>query len=228
MNKFSKIYLAWRHSKGQPRIMIGEIIERSSEVDFKYLQDGVYQARRDGFMGYPGLSIETTEHKNVLSLFTKRLINTERSDAKELLKFWGVQDEYIENKLYLLVMTQGMSQNDNFEFLACFELKDDLSFITDIAGLSHSKFNISKLKKRDKLTFERENLKQDKNAIKLLFEQELVGYIKKGHNEVFIDTKADNLEIVVEHIINTNETKQVFVKIFNPHCSLSPKNKKFQ
>jgi hypothetical protein len=214
MNKFSKIYLAWRHSKGLPRIMVGEITVKEDDVDFKYLQDGVNQARRDGFMGYPGLSIETKEHNNVLNLFSKRLVNTERSDAKELLKFWGVQDEYIEDKLYLLAMTQGMSQNDNFEFLACFELRDNLSFITDIAGLSHSKFDISKLKKGSKLTFERASMKEDKNAIRLLFAQELVGYIKKGHNEVFIDNKADNIEIVVEHIINTNETKQVFVKVF--------------
>lgn len=215
MNTFSKIYLAWRHSKGQPRIMIGEITVQGDEVDFKYLYDGVNQARRDGFMGYPGLNIEVKEHKNVLNLFSKRLINTERSDAKELLKFWGVQDKDIENKLYLLAMTQGMNHNDNFEFLACFKLQDDLSFITDIAGLSHSKFDISKLKKGDKLIFKRENLKQDKNAIKLLFEQKLVGYIKKGHNEIFINKGTDNLKIVVEHIIDTNDTKQVFAKIFN-------------
>lgn len=216
MNNFSKIYLAWRHSKGQPRIMIGEITVQGNEVNFKYLQAGVNQARKEGFMGYPGLSIEITEHKNVLNLFSKRLINTERSDAKELLMFWGIQDEYTENKLYLLVMTQGMSQNDNFEFLACFKLQNDLSFITDIAGLSHSKFDVSKLKKGDLLTFEKENLKQDKNAIKLLFEQELVGYIKKGHNEVFIDNNAENLKIVVEHIFNQSDTQQVFVKVFYP------------
>ncbi|GHT12773.1 hypothetical protein FACS189415_2940 [Bacteroidia bacterium] len=216
MNKFSKIYLAWRHSKGQPRVMIGEITQQDNDVNFRYLYDGVNQARRDGFMGYPGLSVGTTEHKNVLSLFATRLINIERSDAKELLKFWRVQDEYIENKLYLLAMTQGMSQNDNFEFLACFELREDLSFITDIAGLSHSLFDIRKLKKGDEFTFKRENLKQDKNAIKILFGQDVVGYIKKGHNEVFIDKEADNLKIVVEHIVNTNDTKQVFVKVFNP------------
>lgn len=213
MNTFNKIYLAWRHSKTQPRIMIGEITVQDDDVDFKYLQDGVNQARRDGFMGYPGLSIEIKEHKNVLNLFSKRLINTERSDAKELLRFWGVQDKDIENKLYLLAMTQGMSQNDNFEFLACFKLQDNLSFITDIAGLSHSKFDISRLKKGDKLTFERENLKQDKNAVKLLFREDLVGYIKKGHNEVFVDDNAGNLELVVEHI-NKSDTRQVFVKIF--------------
>jgi hypothetical protein len=193
--------------------MIGEITVQDDDVDFKYLQDGVNQARRDGFMGYPGLSIEIKEHKNVLNLFSKRLINTERSDAKELLRFWGVQDKDIENKLYLLAMTQGMSQNDNFEFLACFKLQDNLSFITDIAGLSHSKFDISRLKKGDKLTFERENLKQDKNAVKLLFREDLVGYIKKGHNEVFVDDNAGNLELVVEHI-NKSDTRQVFVKIF--------------
>jgi hypothetical protein len=221
MNKFSKIYLAWRHSKGQPRIMIGEITAQDTEVDFKYLQDGVNQARKDGFMGYPGLSIGITKHKNVLNLFAKRLINTERSDAKELLKFWRVQDDDIENKLYLLAMTQGMSQNDNFEFLACFKLQDDLSFITDVAGLSHSKFDISKLKKGDELTFAKEVLKQDKNAIKLLFGQELVGYIKKGHNEVFIEDRANTLKIVVGHIINTNDTKQVFVEV---RCPLKMNN----
>ena len=120
MNKFSKIYLSWRKGKGEPRHMVGEILNQNNDILFRYLDYN--KAKKEGFNGYPGLSLEKTEHSNVMDLFSKRLINTERNDSERLLKFWEVDPATKEDKLYLLAMTQGINSIDNFEFLADFDI----------------------------------------------------------------------------------------------------------
>ncbi len=215
MNKFDKIYLSWRASKGMARIMVGELLIDGREVNFKYNKDNVNQAKRHGFNGYPGLSLDKLEHYSVLDLFSKRLINTERSDSDSLLDFWEIEPQYKNDKLYILAMTQGITSIDNFEFLANFELTDNLDFVTDIAGISYSNFNLSNLKRGDYLFFEKEAHKEDKNAVKILSNnQQLIGYVKKGHNLVFQHACSNELKIMVKHIINTGEEKQLFVRIF--------------
>ncbi|MFQ9021137.1 MAG: hypothetical protein ACLR6J_06710 [Parabacteroides merdae] len=95
--------------------------EKDSGVVFQYLKEGVERARQYGFRGYPGLALEQTVHeKNVLDLFSKRIINFERTDTKWLLEFWEVDQSLKEDTLYMLAMTQGKMQTDSFEFLASF------------------------------------------------------------------------------------------------------------
>ncbi|GHS96565.1 hypothetical protein FACS189421_01840 [Bacteroidia bacterium] len=218
MNKFDKIYLSWRVSKGYPRIIIGEILPVGEDVDFKYIKDGLNQAKKYDFVGYPGLKIDELEHKNTLNLFSKRLINTDRSDSGELLEFWDIKPEYKDNKLYVLAMTQGMTPTDNFEFLANFKLEQELEFITDIAGLTYSKFDLCRIKKGTEFTFEKENLKQDEYAVKVLFNKESVGYIKKGHNMVFHEKESNRLKLEVTHI--SKENNQIFVRVYLSDMSL--------
>ncbi len=205
MNKFDKIYLSWRTSKGFARIIVGELILNGEKVDFRYLRENLNQAKKFGFKGYPGLNIEKLEYSDVLDLFSKRLINTDRSDSSPLLNFWDIETQYKNDKLYVLAMTQGITQIDNFEFLANFQFEKGLKFVTDIAGLSY------------KLTFEKERHEKDENAVKVLFKKELIGYIKKGHNMVFQNINSDKLEIEVKHIISSRDVnKQLFVRIFLP------------
>lgn len=217
MNKFDKIYLSWRASKGFARIIVGELIPNGEKVDFKYIKDNLNQAKKFGFKGYTGLNIEKLEYSDVLDLFSKRLINTDRSDSSTLLNFWDIEPEYKNDKLYVLAMTQGITQIDNFEFLANFQFEEGLKFVTDIAGLSYTNFDLSKIKVGYKLTYEKEKHEKDENAVKVLFKDELIGYIKKGHNMVFQNINSDKLEIEVKHIINPKDAyKQLFVRIFLP------------
>ncbi|KAA6301604.1 MAG: hypothetical protein EZS26_002210 [Candidatus Ordinivivax streblomastigis] len=211
MNKFDKIYLSWRVSKGYPRIIVGEILPKAEDVNFKYSKEGLNEAKRYGFVGYPGLKFDEMEHKNVLNLLSKRLINTDRSDAGELLDFWNIEHEYKDNKLYVLAMTQGMTPTDNFEFLANFKLEKELCFVTDIAALTYSKFDLCRVSNGTQLTFEKENLKEDEFAVKVLFNNDYVGYIKKGHNMVFHDPNFDKLRLEVKHV--SKENNQLFVRV---------------
>ncbi|PXV62681.1 hypothetical protein CLV62_11870 [Dysgonomonas alginatilytica] len=214
-NSFKKIYLSWRPSKGLSRLMVGEIIIHAEVINFRYIKEELNKATKLGFSGYPGLPIDKPEHLASLDLFIKRLINTDRSDAEFLLNFWEIDSNYKEDKLYLLAMTQGIMQTDNFEFLANFELKEGLTFVSDVAGLSHSKFDLTKVKIGSELTFEKENHIKDKDAVKVLFKGELVGYIKKGHNQIFHEEGSLNIKIEVKHITNTKVFKELYVKIYS-------------
>ncbi|WP_413641781.1 HIRAN domain-containing protein [Parabacteroides distasonis] len=218
MNKcFDKIYLSWRIGKGYPRIMVGMIEERSSGVIFRYLREGVDEAVQYGFRGYPGLSLDQTFHdKNVIELFSKRIINFERNDTKWLLDFWEVDESLKGDVLYMLAMTQGKMQTDSFEFLASFIPDNGLSFVTDIAAITHYDFNLEKLQESDRLTFKKEpDNPKDEKAIQVCYKNEFVGYIKKGHNEVFWGKCSDDLKIEVKSITNTPSFKELYVKIFN-------------
>ena len=216
MNRcFDKIYLSWRVGKGSPRIMVGILEEKDSGVVFQYLKEGVERARQYGFRGYPGLALEQTVHeKNVVDLFSKRIINFERTDTKWLLEFWEVDQSLKEDTLYMLAMTQGKMQTDSFEFLASFIPDNGLSFVTDIAAITHYGFDLDTLRKGDFLTFKTEpDNPKDPKAVEVYFEDKKIGYIKKGHNEVFFGTQPDRLTMQVKAITNTPSFKELYVKI---------------
>lgn len=216
-NIFDTIYLSWRPSKGTSRIMIGVLhLDNSHGVSFRYLKEGVALAGKSNFTGYPGLPLSQTEHDLTLDLFDKRLINTDREDSKLLLDFWGIPQGLKDDKLYILAMTQGKMHTDNFEFLARFKLTSDMRFVTDVAGLSYSNFNISELSEGTHLSFEKDiTNKYDNRAIKIMHNNKLVGYVKKGHNDVFHESGSDNIKIVVKKIIHS-KSPELFITIYNP------------
>ncbi|MDR1880739.1 MAG: HIRAN domain-containing protein, partial [Tannerellaceae bacterium] len=65
------------------------------------------------------------------------------------------------------------------------------------------------------LRYEREvDNEYDLFAVKTLFNQEVIGYIKRGHNEVFKDDIDHKIKIEVKEIRNTAEDKQLFVRVY--------------
>jgi hypothetical protein len=181
------------------------------------LRKNLSQAYSSGFNGYAGLSLFKTRHADVLSLFSKRLIDTNRSDAHFLLDFWEVDPEYRNNKLYILAVTQGITYSDNFEFIAVYEYEPGLNFITDIAGIRYTGFDLSKLSVGDELCYEREKGNpHDKYAVRTLFGGEEIGYIKKGHNEVFQKDSDGKIRLKVKDVRSADENSQLFVRVFLP------------
>lgn len=219
MNKyFDKIFLSWRIGKGSSRIMVGVIEKRSSGVIFKYIKEGVDKASQYGFRGYPGLSLDQMVHeKNVIELFSKRIINFERTDTKWLLDFWEVDESLKGDVLYMLAMTQGKMQTDSFEFLASFIPDSGLSFVTDVAAITYYGFDLNEIREGERLSFVKEpNNPKDNKAVQVYCgENKLIGYVKKGHNEVFWGKYSGALKIEVKSITNTPSIKELYVKIFS-------------
>lgn len=213
---FKKIFLSWRLGKTYSRIMIGTIDSTPTGVVFTYIKEGVEEAKKFGFNGYPGFSLDQLEYRqNVLEFFAKRLINSERTDIKELLDFWEINPKYKNDILYMLAMTQGKMQTDSFEFLALFRPTNGVCFVTDVAGLNYRNFDLGRIKEGTLLSFEKEpNNSRDSKAVKVLFRNEVVGYIKRGHNEFFYGENSDKIKICVKLVTNTASCKELYVKVY--------------
>lgn len=187
---FSQLLLTWRPKPGVRRIHIGTIeLSQEGDVSFSYEQDGLGQTRKYGLTHYPGLpNVGVIDGKLALDLFLRRVINTERNDAKRLLSFWEITPEMFDNKLYLLGATSGRMHSDEFELLPVLEaMNKPYTFITDIAGLKYYDFEKSHISQGSVLGYICEgNNEYDSNAVQVKDEQgNILGYIKQGINKIF-------------------------------------------
>lgn len=215
MKAIGKIYLVWRKGKGSRRSIVGVIHNNATEgVRFEYIKAGVEEAMKDGFTPYIDFpEVDKIYSENVLEIFGQRLIKTERTDSQRFLDFWDIDPKYKEDKYYLLAYTQGMLSNDNFEFLADFNPIKDLKFVTEISALSHQNLKTGTLAVGDKLSYELERTNpNDKFAVKLKKENQLVGYVKMVHSRVFHKTKYP-LQIKVKSIDQNGTINRVFIEI---------------
>ena len=217
---FNKIYLMWRLGIGSRRIIIGELSDfKNGNLKFSYIEDGVNEAIEisdKNFKGYPGLDLSkpSFDPELIKSLFFSRLVSTKRQDAKELLSFWLVEGNRISDQLYILAKTQGLLPTDNFEFVANYYSNQRCPFVTDIAGLSASDFDLATLEEGNYLSFELEQGNEyDKNAVAVYYKENKIGYIKQGHNIAFKRKDKSKVTIRVHKIIITPKIKKLYVRI---------------
>jgi len=206
------IFIAWRSKSGERRYIIARIKRTASGISFEYMAD-FEKAKKGGldfFFGFKDeKKLNSTEIYNLLSL---RVISKDRPDRNEFLKFW--EAEGVDDTFDLLGLTQGKSPTDNFEFLADFltEGTKKLTFVTDLAGLSHLQLKSGFVKKGDILSYKHEkNNEYDNKAIAVYKGESKVGYIKKIHNKVF-DMKR-KLKLTVKAIDENGVTKQIYIKV---------------
>ncbi len=217
---FSRISLMWRPGKGHRRIDVGSIIvsKDGNDLKFEYSAEGVVRAKKvdNNFCGYPGLPLDQESYSSlqISEVFFGRLINNSRSDADDFYDFWLVDKEKVNDKLYVLAQTQGLSLGDMFEFVPQYFSSHKHSFITDIAGLSVSEFDLSKLTIGDTLDYEKEPENHfDTNAVFVSFKGEKIGYIKKGHNTIFSRKNLSGIKLSVWRYTNVPEFEKLYVKI---------------
>lgn len=216
MKEIGNIFLCWRQGPGCRRYIVG-VLKRSSfgGVRFNYIEQGVKDASLEGFTYYtefPDITKEYTD--NVLEIFGQRLVKSERSDFSEFLSFWEIKENYKDDKYYLLAHTQGLSPIDNFEFLADYNTKKDLCFLTDLASLSKIQLSPEQIKIGDVLRYEYEKKNvYDPYAIKVFKGEIHIGYIKKIHNRVFHKCKGKQLHLTVKAMERNGVIKKLFVKV---------------
>ena len=216
MKEVGNIYLTWRAGVGYRRYKVGIIRRNSTQgVRFQYLISKE-KAAEIGFMPYtdfPDLTKEYTE--NVLEIFGQRLTKTERSDIQKYYNFWEIEPEYKEDKYYLLAHTQGLLATDNFEFLADYSPLKNLSFTSEICGLSHNKIPSDVIKEGDELRWEYDSRnKYDNKAVKVFKKDTFLGFVKIVHSGVFYKNWRDKLKIKVKRIDSNGYLNRVFLKIF--------------
>ncbi len=217
MKEIGNIFLVWRKGLGERRIPIGIIKKNASEgVRFNYLQKGLAEAKKFGFVHFEGFP-DTTEGKiykeNVIEIVGQRLMRSERNDINDFYDFWEVNKQFKEDAFYMLAQTQGLLPTDNFEFLAEFNPIKGLSFVTEISGLSKTQIDSKILHTGDKLSYELErNNDHDKYAVKLFKNDTELGYVKLIHSKVFYQAKS-KINVTVQHIEKNGYLKRVFILV---------------
>ena len=216
MKAIGTIYLTWRKGKGSRRKIVGIIKRNATDgVRFRYLEDGVKEAQKEGFTPYVDFpDTERTYDENVLDIFGQRLIKTERPDSKKYLDFWDIDPKYKDDKYYLLAYTQGMQSNDNFEFLADFHPVKGLKFVSEITGLSHNQIEPGTLASGDELSWKLEKKNEkDPYAVKVYKGSKALGYVKMIHSRVFHKKAKSNLIVTVKSVDQNGSVNRVFIEI---------------
>lgn len=211
------IYLAWRKGSGHRRIIIG-IIHRNatSGTTFEYDQKAVEEASSQGFVQYPDFpDVSKVYDDNVLEIFGQRLNKSEREDIMKYYSYWEIDPAYKDDKYYLLAHTQGILPTDNFEFLAEYLPTKDLSFVSELCGLTQLQLPSNSLKEDDILTWRLDpQNKYDDCAVKLYKGDLFVGYVKKIHSKVFYHIKKRNIHITVKSVHKNGHINRAIIKIF--------------
>lgn len=213
MKAIAQIYLVWRKGSGGRRHIVGSIKRNATDgVRFEYIKENIEKAKKDGFVLYESFpDLDKKYIENVLDIFGQRIMRSDRGDLKNFYAFWKIDQNYIDDKYYMLAYTQGMLPTDNYEFLAEFNPIKGLKFVTEISGLSHFKVASDLLAVGDKLSFllEPDNPK-DKNAVKVFKGNLSLGYIKRVHSNVFVKAKHQ-IDLTVQSIEKNGILKRVFV-----------------
>ena len=217
---FNHISLMWRPARGHRRIQVGTLsVSRSdNSLTFAYNDDGVREARKvdASFCGFPGLPLENRHFSSqqVKEVFFGRLINGTRNDAGDFYDFWLVDKKRLDDPLYILAQTQGLSFLDMFEFVPGYFSSHRHSFITDVAGLSKSKFDLEKLRIGDSIGFEREpDNEHDRYAVSVNFGGETIGYIKKGHNIVVNRKNTKGIRLTVWSLTTLKGFEKLYLRV---------------
>ncbi len=216
MKAIGNIYLSWRKGKGFRRYLVGVLKRNSSEgMRFEYVKEVIEKAQKDGFTPYVDFPvIDQIYTNNVIEIFGQRLMKKERTDIQSYYDFWEIDPYYKDDVFYMLAYTQGMLSTDNFEFLADFQPVANISFVTEIAGLSSRKIESGQIKPGDILSFKREpDNEYDKFAVKVFKTDLDLGYLKKVHSRIFYKKNTDILKITVKGLDQNGIINRIFVKI---------------
>ena len=218
-----KIYLTWRKDVNKSRHLVGILHKDNDNYSFMYSKENVVKAQKeDGFTNYPAFeNIDKVYDDKVIEVFKRRLLNPQRRDYKEFLHYWGA-DNYENNDFALLGLTGAKLLTDNYEFIAPHQ-EVPARFNTDISWLNlesdyivNSIRNLTNSEIEKQITLELEpNNKFDPKAVKVLFDNELLGYIKSIHCENVFDAIKDNrqVELKIANVIKNGTIKEVLLNI---------------
>ena len=209
------IYLAWRKGAGFPRIIIGVMKRNAAGVTFSYIKEGLEKAKKDGFITYTDFPDENKVYTDgVLDIFGLRLNKSEREDIQKYYDYWEIDPKMRDDKYYLLAHTQGLLPTDNFEFLADYNPVKDLSFTTELCGLTKLQLSRDTLREGDILTWAKEpDNCYDKFAVKVYKGDTFVGYIKKIHSRIFYKKCRSKLKIIVKSLNRNGHLNRAFIKV---------------
>jgi putative uncharacterized protein (hiran domain family) len=219
------IYLVWQDPVSRRKFIVGEL-SKSEDYEFQYGKE-IDEAREQGFElldSFPRRN-KVYSQKNMFGAFSSRLPDSKRSDIKNILASYGLQnfDEY-----ELLKKSGARLPIDYLEFIDPILEKEEI--VERSFYLSGSRYylgcngeNCSKAISIDDskaLTLEMEpDNSYDRNAVKVLTGTEVIGYIPRYYSGMVRKMLEEHYNYSCEVIgktkkINCSECIKVRLKIW--------------
>jgi len=185
----SRLFLVWHHLNGdspQHRRVVGELVRHGDDASFRYLKgtEDFKAAVNEGFLPFPAFAEENSSEfqSGALDVFVRRLPPRKREDFKEYLSQYNLPQNFAGLAFSLLAYTGARLASDGFEL--CPDLSDataPLDFVIEVSGTQYYIDENCYFSEDDEVTFEAESDNpQDKNAIKVLHKNKVVGYVNKA------------------------------------------------
>lgn len=191
--------LAWRPASAGERLVVGTSIPEGGTYSFRYDGADLEKAVQLGFQGYPGMPVDRTTIWNGRSMeaFRARLPQPKRPDREHLLGLWGVAPDE-SDPFVLLGATGGRLVTDAFEFLPVLRPVAGTRFLTPVAGFRYYEGTVSlpgiPAGTELQLVPEPSNL-YDPRAVRLEFQGQLLGYIRKVVSDSILRAREAGLEV---------------------------------
>lgn len=185
----SRLFLVWHHLNGdspQHRRVVGELIRQGDDASFRYLKgtEDFKAAINEGFLPFPAFAEEKSSEfqSGALDVFVRRLPPRKREDFKEYLSQYNLPPNFSGSAFSLLAYTGARLASDGFEL--CPDLSDataPLDFVIEVSGTQYYVDENTSFSEDDEINFESEpNNRHDENAIKVIHNEKIVGYINKA------------------------------------------------
>ncbi|HNY31353.1 MAG TPA: hypothetical protein PKO15_10740 [Fibrobacteria bacterium] len=191
--------LAWRPASAGERLVVGTSTREGDTYSFRYDGADLEKAVRLGFQGYPGMSVDHAPVWNGRSMeaFRARLPQSKRPDREHLLGLWGVAPDE-SDPFVLLGATGGRLVTDAFEFLPVLRPLAGTRFLTPVAGFRYYEGAVSLPGIPAGTAFrpvpEPSNA-FDPRAVRLEFQGQLVGYLRKVVSDGALRARESGLEL---------------------------------
>ena len=215
--KIRQIVVTWRQGRGSNRIPVAIVKKNESEgMSFRYILEGVEQAKKSGFVCYPDFTdITKVYYLNIQQILSHRLNSPERPDIERYYDFWEIPQESKGDVYRMLAYTQGLLSTDNFEFLAQYYSITGIKFVSEITGFSDNPLDTGSLYEGCELDWKWEPRNEyDKKAIALYYKTQKIGYIKRIHNEVFHLKNAKALKVRVKKLEQNGHINKAYILIY--------------
>lgn len=216
-----RLYLTWqsRSEQHRTRFIVGELRkDADGEITLRYFTDtkDFEDAKKLGFCGYPAFRALDKVHGNVLDSFLRRLPPRTRGDFSEYLEGFRLHPQAQLSDFALLGYSGAKLLSDGFSLIHPFEnVAGPCELLLDVAGFRHYSTRLKKeLHIEQKIMFSVEfNEAVKEKAVRLLYEDETVGYVNRGIKNTFIDWHENGRieDAVIEKINGTTERPALYL-----------------
>jgi hypothetical protein len=202
----NRLLLVWQPLEehlSRTRRVVGELYRSAQGVGFRYLTDteDFREAKKVGFECFPAFPDLVVNYGDVLDVFITRLPPRSRNDFGEYLLAHRLPRNIEIDDFTLLGYTEARVPGDGFSIIHPFDgAPAPCQFLSEIAGYRHYHQDNGTNLIGKTLTFEVEHTNpHDPDAIMVLAEGILIGYVNRIQKEVFHQwLQHRNLRAVVE------------------------------